>query len=78
MLERLRVRPKLGGQVRRGGVLKGDGAVVANNMIPHTIAFVMVCDESFDVGVDTRTQINPKDYQVPFGFDGTIDKLTCE
>ena len=33
-------------------------------------------DETFDVGVDTRTGVNDKDYQVPFAFNGTIDKLT--
>jgi arylsulfatase len=30
----------------------------------------MVADETFDVGVDTRTPVNEQDYQVPFGFDG--------
>jgi hypothetical protein len=35
----------------------------------------MVADETFDVGVDTRTPISD-DYQVPFRFNGTIDKLT--
>ena len=35
-----------------------------------------VGDETFDVGVDTRTPINDKDYQVPFRFNGTINKLT--
>ena len=33
-------------------------------------------DETFDVGVDTRTGVNDKDYQVPFAFNGKIDKLT--
>jgi arylsulfatase len=36
----------------------------------------MPWDETFDVGVDTRTGVNDADYQVPFRFDGTIDKLT--
>ena len=36
----------------------------------------MPADETFDVGVDTRTAVNDKDYQVPFRFNGTIDKLT--
>jgi arylsulfatase len=26
--------------------------------------------------VDTRTGVEDKDYQVPFAFTGTIDKLT--
>ena len=35
-----------------------------------------MADETFDVGVDTRTGVNDNDYQVPFAFNGTIDKLT--
>jgi arylsulfatase A-like enzyme len=60
------------------GVLKVDGNTVATLTIPHTIAFLTVADETFDVGVDTRTPVNDKDYQVPFEFNGTIDKLTFE
>jgi hypothetical protein len=37
-----------------------------------------VADETFDVGIDLRTEINAKDYQVPFAFDGKIDKLTVK
>ena len=37
---------------------------------------LQVADETFDVGVDTRTPVNDKDYQVPFRFNGKIDKLT--
>jgi arylsulfatase len=59
------------------GVLKVDDEVVATHKIPHTIAFLMVADETFDVGVDTRTPIS-NDYQVPFRFNGKIDKLTFE
>ena len=36
----------------------------------------MPADETFDVGVDTRTGVNDQDYKVPFPFNGTIDKLT--
>ena len=36
----------------------------------------MTIDESFDVGVDLRTGVNDQDYQVPFPFTGTLDKLT--
>jgi arylsulfatase len=35
----------------------------------------MAIDESFDVGSDTRTGVD-KSYEVPFRFNGTIDKLT--
>jgi hypothetical protein len=57
-------------------VLKVDGKVVDSHKQPNSIAFLQVADETFDVGVDTRTSINEKDYQVPFAFNGTIDKLT--
>jgi hypothetical protein len=32
-----------------------------------------VCDFRAD---DTRTSVDPKDYQAPFEFNGKIDKLT--
>ena len=35
-------------------------------------------DETFDVGIDTRTGVNDKDYQVPFAFDGKISSLTVK
>jgi|SRR5271168_3695152 len=58
------------------GVLKVDGQVVDSHKQPNSIAFLQVCDETFDVGVDTRTGVNDNDYQVPFPFNGTINKLT--
>jgi arylsulfatase A-like enzyme len=58
------------------GVLKVDGQVVATRKIPHTVAFLFPRDEGFDVGIDTRTPVDDKDYQVPFAFNGKIDKLT--
>jgi arylsulfatase A-like enzyme len=58
------------------GVLKVDGKVVATGKQPNSVAFLQVADETFDVGIDLRTEINAKDYQVPFAFNGKIDKLT--
>jgi arylsulfatase A-like enzyme len=58
------------------GVLKVDNKEVANKKVPHTIPFLMTIDETFDVGVDTRTPVEDKDYQVPFRFTGKIDKVT--
>ena len=58
------------------GVLKVDGQIVATQKQPNSIAFLQVADETFDVGVDTRTGVNDKDYQVPFAFNGKINKLT--
>jgi arylsulfatase A-like enzyme len=60
------------------GVLKVDGNEVANKKIPHTIPFLMALDETFDVGVDTRTPVDDNDYQVPFRFTGKIAKLTIK
>ena len=48
------------------GVLKVDGKVVATGKQANSIAFLQVADETFDVGVDTRTGVNDKDYKVPF------------
>lgn len=58
------------------GVLKVDGKEVANAKIPHTIPALMPWDETFDVGVDTRTGVEETDYQVPFAFNGEIARLT--
>jgi hypothetical protein len=35
----------------------------------------MAVDETFDIGVDTRTAVDFS-YDLPFRFNGTIDKLT--
>jgi arylsulfatase len=60
------------------GVLKVDDKEVANKKVPHTIPALMTIDETFDVGVDTRTSVDDKDYQVPFRFTGKLDKLTLK
>jgi hypothetical protein len=60
------------------GILKVDDKEVANKKVPHTIPFLMTIDETFDVGVDTRTPVDDKDYQVPFRFTGKIAKLTIK
>ena len=48
------------------GVLKVDGQDVHKLTIPQTIPFLMPADETFDIGVDTRTGVNDLDYKVPF------------
>jgi arylsulfatase A-like enzyme len=58
------------------GVLKADGREVATLQVPKTVPFTLPGDETFDIGVDTRTGVNDLDYQVPFRFNGKIDKLT--
>ena len=52
-----------------------DGHELATKKLEHTIAFLMPPDETFDVGVDTRTPVD-RSYEVPFRFNGKIDKLT--
>ena len=42
--------------------------------IHRTIPFLMSIDETFDIGIDTRTPVDLS-YDVPFEFAGTIDKL---
>jgi arylsulfatase len=37
----------------------------------------MSIDETFDVGVDTRSGVDDS-YELPFRFTGTIDKLTFQ
>jgi len=57
------------------GVLSVDGKEYARKSIPHSIGFLMAIDESFDIGVDSRTGVDDS-YKLPFLFTGKIDKLT--
>ena len=57
------------------GVFKVDGKEMATQKLEHTIPLLMTIDETFDVGVDTRTPVD-ESYEMPFRFNGTIDKLT--
>jgi len=57
------------------GVLSVDGKEVAKKTLEHTIPLMMTIDETFDIGVDTRSPVD-FGYDVPFRFTGTIDKLT--
>jgi arylsulfatase A-like enzyme len=60
------------------GVLKVDGKEVARQTMEHSIPLIMQWDENFDIGADTGTPVNDKDYQVPFRFTGKLDKLTLK
>jgi arylsulfatase A-like enzyme len=60
------------------GVLKVDGKEVRTLQIPKTVPFLLPGDESFDVGIDTRTGVNDQDYQVPFRFNGKIANVTFD
>ncbi len=58
------------------GVLKVDGKVVAEKKMPRTIPLILQWDENLDVGSDTGSPVDDKDYQVPFNFTGKINKIT--
>lgn len=62
------------------GVLSVDGQEVATNSIDHGIPVTFPEDETFDVGLDTRTGVALLEYRydTPFRFTGKIDKLTFE
>jgi hypothetical protein len=56
------------------GTLTVDGKLVSRQKLEHTIPFLMAIDESFDIGLDTRTPVD-ESYKLPFKFTGIIDKL---
>jgi arylsulfatase A-like enzyme len=58
------------------GTFKVDGKTVATHTLERTVPLTLPWDETFDVGADTGTPVDDQDYQVPFKFNGTIDKLT--
>src|SRR5512135_1652383 len=57
------------------GTLSVDGKMLSKQKMEHTIPFLMSLDESFDIGLDTRTGVD-ESYKLPFKFTGTIDKVT--
>jgi arylsulfatase len=60
------------------GTFKVDGKEVSTQTMERTIPLMLPIDETFDIGSDTGTPVDDQDYQVPFAFTGTIDKLTIE
>jgi arylsulfatase len=58
------------------GLLLVDGKQVASQQMEHTVPLTLQWDETFDVGVDTGTPVDDKDYQVPFAFTGKLNKVT--
>lgn len=42
----------------------------------HTVPLILQWDENLDVGSDTGTPVADADYQVPFAFTGTLEKVT--
>ena len=60
------------------GVLKVDGKEVATQKMERTMPLILQWDETFDIGSDTGTPVDDKDYQAPFNFTGKLDKLTLK
>src|SRR5262245_30672337 len=58
------------------GTLKVDGKVVATQTMDKTVPLILQWDETFDIGADTGTPVDDRDYQVPFRFTGKLDRLT--
>lgn len=44
----------------------------------HTLPLILQWDESFDIGSDSGTPVDDKDYQCPFTFTGKLSKLTVK
>ena len=62
------------------GILSVDGKEVAKKSMENTIPIDFPEDETFDVGLDTRTGVAAIEYRYdcPFKFTGKIDKLTFD
>jgi len=60
------------------GTLSVDGKVVDSHAMPRSLPITTAWDETFNVGRDTGTPVDDKDYQVPFTFTGTINKVTVQ
>lgn len=57
------------------GVLSVDGKAVATHRMEKTLPFVLQWDETFDIGSDTGTPVDDRDYQIPFKFRGKLARL---
>lgn len=68
-----------GGGVGKGGTgtLSVDREQVAQERIATTMPVRFSADETFDVGEDTGTPVS-LEYDVPFKFTGTIEKLVVD
>lgn len=60
------------------GTLSINGKQVAQKSLPRTQPLVWAWDETFDIGLDTGTPVDDKDYQVPFAFTGKLGKITFD
>jgi arylsulfatase A-like enzyme len=68
-----------GGGLGKGGLgtLTVDGKKAAEGRFARTLPFRMSLDETLDVGEDTGTAVSA-DYEVPFRFTGTLNKVVIK
>ena len=57
---------------------KADMTFCTAHVCLRTIPFLLQWDETFDIGSDTGTGVDDRDYQVPFAFTGKIVKLNIK
>ncbi|MFN8257071.1 MAG: arylsulfatase [Bacteroidales bacterium] len=69
-----------GGGAGKGAtvILSVDGNKVGEGKIEATIAARFSLDETWDIGLDTGTPLDFKTYDVPFKFNGKLNKVTVD
>jgi hypothetical protein len=60
------------------GVLNVDGKEVAMQKMERAVRLTLQWDETFDIGADTGTPVDDKDYQYPFRLMAKLDKPTIK
>ena len=60
------------------GTLTVDGKVVSTQRMENTLPMTKPLDTVVNIGDATLTPVDDRDYQVPFKFTGTIDKITIK
>jgi len=60
------------------GTLKVDGKSVATEKLDYTVPMTKPLDTVVNIGDATLSPVDDKDYQVPFKFTGTINKITIK
>ncbi len=61
--------------IRDGVTILVDGKEAVKGDIPRTVPKRFSSDETLDIGEDFGTPVT-RDYEVPFKFQGKIDKVT--
>jgi arylsulfatase len=66
-----------GAPVGRGGtgVLSVNGREAMRRAMPHTLPFAVQGDETFDIGLDTGSSVDDRDYRTPFPLTARLERL---